>query len=985
MNALFRSLLSSRRVHIILGSIGILLAIYALCGFILLPLLVKHKAPELINQALNRNARITDIRFNPFLLTLDIHEVDISSLDNQEFARFQHFHADINVVDSIKQRALTLDKILLDQPYVFIQRNAQGTFNFSDLLQPSTQPPPEKNGSPFPLIIKDVSIRNARLGWEDHFYSHPHKETIYPLNLSLSDFTTQINSQSSLGLDLQLGSGGKLNWQGNFSLQPLASNGSVSITGISFPRVWEMFLQDAVNFEILEGSESISARYTLNDGEQGIDLKINDAQIHLFDLKLGAKGDKQALIDVPEFKLSDISLDLQQRAITVAGLSSQNVQLITQLNKNGELNLQQLFSPAEPATAATQTPPPSPAKKDDSGEWNITLKQLALTNYDVQFTDLSLAEKPRLHIHDLQLNGTDLSNQRGTALPLQLALKFNQQASIQIHAETTLEPLTSQLKVKVDNLAINDFQAYLDQHLNLDIVSGAVSVDTQIALTSDEQGKPHMHIKGDAHIDKLVTRDTVAQRDLLNWHKLSLQHMDLNLGTQVFNIDSITLDKPYARVLIRKDKSVNMADVKKASTQPTSSVAEEKKPAEKSGTAVQFNIASIHLKNGVSDFSDQSLILPFAAHINKLNGSIKGISSNQNKQAKIKLDGRVADISPVKIRGKLNPYRGDSSIQLDFNSMPLPLATPYMAEFAGRKIEKGNMSLALAYQINNKKLQASNKLFIDQLVLGDEVENPKATSLPLELAIALLEDSEGKINLDVPITGSLEDPEFSIGGIIIDALVNVISKIVTAPFSAIASLIDSEEDISRIMFADGAISLNDQQQLKLAGLADALIKRPRLNLEIKGLAFSEADWPALQEEALHQQLLQLQADKLSKESGKKVIPENINLSEKDYKELLAERFIEKFPQLAERSLFGTPRLIDPKLGEFFSTAKQKMSAIIKPDPHRLHQLAQQRAQAIAKHMITKGIEVERMFVLDAALDPTDEEKTPAVQLNLVVN
>ncbi len=979
MTAYLISLVKSRRFVWISSTLVVLISLYALTGFFLLPWLAKKQIPELIHASINRQTTIHKIEFNPFLLQLNVHEMQLDSEDKQHFAGFSLLHIDLNTWQSIKQQMLVVDTIALHKPLLSIHRDKQGVFNFSDLLADNKEEAEQSDSETFPVKLVDLQISEGRLDWHDEFYSQAHKESIFPLNLNLKNFTTLFGKDSDVSLNLKLGSGGMLSWQGEFSLQPLASQGELSLDGLSFPKLWEMFLQDSVHFEIMQGSEKIRLPYSLKDSAKGIDFKISNGQIEILDLQLGEKGKQDALITVPDVTLSGITLDLLDATVSIASVSSNKVSLLPALSEQGVLNLQTLFVPEQQAKSAA----PSSSAQEEASPWTISVHHLALNDYRIQFTDLSLAEKPTLTLDQLHLSGQSLSSQADAPLPLKLSFKLNQSADIALDTLSQRQPLSSQVKLSIKKLAINDFQSYLNRYLNLEFVSGDINVDTNIAIKQADAASPQITVNGKASINNFVTRDVKEQRDLLKWKQLSLENIALDLAKQRYEIAKVALDKPYARVIIRKDKSVNLADIQKQHP------VEATKPPAKAKTAaaspIHFKVARIELKNGISDFSDQSLILPFAAHINKLNGSIKDISSSQNKTAKINIKGLVADISPVNIKGWLNPYRNDSHISLNFESMPLPLATPYMAEFAGRKIEKGNMSLALDYTIKKQQLDASNELLIDQLVLGDEVENPKATALPLELAIALLEDSEGKINLDVPITGSLEDPEFSIGGIIIDALINVITKIVTAPFSALASLIDEDDDLSLAEFSAGRVTLSDPAQIKLQHLADALKQRPRLSVEIKGQAFSDIDWPALQDEALTKQLIQLQADKLSRESGKKVIAENITLSEEQYRDVLAESFIQKFPMLAERSLLGNPQLKDPKQGEFYSVAKQNMASIIQPDPNRLHQLAQQRAQSIAKFMVDNQIELKRIYVLDSALDPEETSAFPSAKLNLIVN
>jgi hypothetical protein len=216
------------------------------------------------------------------------------------------------------------------------------------------------------------------------------------------------------------------------------------------------------------------------------------------------------------------------------------------------------------------------------------------------------------------------------------------------------------------------------------------------------------------------------------------------------------------------------------------------------------------------------------------------------------------------------------------------------------------------------------------------------------------------------VTGDLDNPKFSIAALVFDALTNVITKVVASPFTAIASLLGSDADISKVTFIAGSTHLGKQQKENLDALANALSKRPALKLEIKGAAFSNQDWPPLQSEALTVQLTQLKVDELNKNSKKKVLLEYIKLTEKEYQEQLAKLFIKKFPSLAERSIFGNPKLKDPEMGDFYTVAKDKLSKLIPPNPQRLHKLAKARAGEIAKYLITKEIEIKRIFLLDVS-------------------
>jgi hypothetical protein len=293
------------------------------------------------------------------------------------------------------------------------------------------------------------------------------------------------------------------------------------------------------------------------------------------------------------------------------------------------------------------------------------------------------------------------------------------------------------------------------------------------------------------------------------------------------------------------------------------------------------------------------------------------------------------------------------------------------------------MTLGLKYKVIDDELTVSSSILLDQFELGAKVDNPKAFSLPMELAVALLKDSAGKIKIDVPITGRFSDPQFDIGDIIANALENTLSKVITSPFRAIASLADSEEELSTINFSAGNSVLDKVQQEKLMTLAKALKEHSVLILDIKGTAFQTEDWPAVREAALYDRLKKIRADEINKQGEKKILAEYVQLSDSDYKRLLAEQFIEKFPQQAKKSLLGTPELIDAKAGDFYEVAKQQLSSTLKREQPRLKKLAAQRAQAIASYLVQKGgVDNEQVFILDPVVDPKRDNNEIASLLAL---
>lgn len=752
---------------------------------------------------------------------------------------------------------------------------------------------------------------------------------------------------------------------------------------------------------------NLETDYQLNLSEKTIDAIVNQGKFSLNNLELSDSNNAKPLIKIPLLSLNGIGVNLAKQEVLIDLLAGKNAEFEAWLNKDGTINYQDLLAGHKTAPEETVSPAAtarmvdfdedgsepdanmSPANKPKK-DWLVKINHIALENFGLTFEDKSLKKPVLITAKPVNFKLSNFDSKLNSKLPFQFDAGVNKTGSIKLKGDAVISPLQAKIEVDTQNIDLDTFQPYADKFAKVDIIDGKFNIKGLLHVKQEPKKPIDIKFKGNTGIDDLITRDQILNKDLVKWRSLNFKDVNADVAANRYTANTLIIEKPYARVTIRKDKTVNFSDLTVNNTAPDKPVktAATKQTQTTDAKKPYFLLNQVKIVDGSSDFADLSLILPFAAQIKSLNGGANGISSEQKSTIKLDLKGNAYDLAPVDVSGEVSPYLGNYTVELNFQHLPMPLVTPYMAQFAGYKIEKGMLTLGLKYQVENRKLNASNNILIDQLELGEKVDNPNAVSLPLELAITLLKDSDGKIKLDVPLTGSLEDPEFSYGHIITDALLNVLTKIVSAPFNAIASLVGggSDEDLSQVAFKAGAFDLDSKEQTKLDNISKALKEKTALNIEIKGAAFTELDWPALQDDALLDQLKQRKADQLSKEEGKKVLPEYVELNDDDYKEMLAEAFIEKFPNLAEKSIFGTPKLINADAGDFYEIAKQKMSQVIKPDPERLKDLANKRSQAIAKHLVQKaGITNDRVYILDSVLDPEREGKDIASILSLKTN
>ncbi len=1058
----------------VLLTIAIVLAVYAVAGFYIVPAVLKAKLPDMIEQQTGRKASVEKVQFNPFTLFASLQNVEVQEKNGQPFAAFDHFHFNINAFESIKQSALVIDDVRLEKPFVHIARQKSGDFNFTDLIKDEAEPKQEEEEM-FPVTIGKLSMAEGKLAYEDASAGRPIKEQIFPINLQIDNFSTLADKLFKLSLSLVLSPGGQFDWQGTAGINPVVSEGSIKLdkiklqkilalgtqekaplefkgdelltttykinslkekgrfsidlslvlnTGehltwkgtlntdpisseghvklekVTLERVQKLALQDSVPYN-LKGEELLEVDYKASYADDNLKLVISQGRFDIRDFQFSEREQDKVLIKLPSFSVRGIDLDLSRQQVGIDSVSADGADVQAWLNKEGVINYQALFAAnkGDEAQAPNSAPQPPAAEKTP---WKLKVNNIALNNSALAFEDKTLKNPVAVKLSDVNFKLNNFSTEAGTSMPFQLNAGVNKNGSIALKGDMVSEPFSTRMSVGVKNIGLEAFQSYLDKFARLDIMDGKFNMDGKLSVALQEQKPPDIKFNGNTGIAYLLTRDQLVNKDFIKWKNLALNDIKADVLAERYTAGTLAIDKPYARVIIKKDKSVNFNDVMVAGEKTETKPAKKAPPAAKKakqGKKTQpvktkasadrkklyFKIDRIRITDGSSDFADLSLILPFAAHITDLNGGAGGFSSEEKSRINVALKGMAYDLAPVDIKGEVSPYQGDFDLEMNFRGMPMPLISPYMVEFAGYKVEKGKMTLGLKYAVDDGKLTASNSILIDQLTLGEKVENPDAVSLPLKLAVALMKDSEGKIKIDVPITGSLEDPKFSIGAIITDALVNVITKIVKSPFNALASLANGKEDLSSISFAAGKAELDEQQQKKLKAVAKALNDRPALNVDIKGAAFLEQDWPAMTDAALLDQLKKRRVSEIDKEGSKKILAEYIELSDEQYKRLLADMFIEKFPLLADRSFFGTPRLKDSKAGDFYEVARQKLTAAIQPEQKRLKELAADRAQAIAKYLVQQGgIDNDRVFILDPSVDPKRENDEIISTLSLKV-
>jgi hypothetical protein len=396
-------------------------------------------------------------------------------------------------------------------------------------------------------------------------------------------------------------------------------------------------------------------------------------------------------------------------------------------------------------------------------------------------------------------------------------------------------------------------------------------------------------------------------------------------------------------------------------------------PQNAKSSPVPVTIDVVKLAKAAVTFQDNSVQPPVFTGLSNLTGTVKGLSSKQLAKADVHLTGRVGKVAPLKIAGTINPLTEDAftDLTITLGGMDLTAESPYSGKYVGYRLSKGKLSLDLKYKVSQKQLEAENKVVVDQLTFGEKVDSPDATSLPVPLAVALLKDRKGRIDIDLPIRGDLKDPDFKYGKVVISTLLNLLTKIVASPFTLMGKLIPgggNEEDLQFIAFDPGSATVPDQEVKKFEALAKGLEERPGLRLEIAGTADPELDRAAIRMRKLKDQLIAMR----QRERGH-ASPQSEGLSSEDESRLVIDLYETEREQLEKTAPSRPTEAVQkpPTVPEM----KQRLVAAILVDESELRTLARQRAEQVRDQLIQGGkLAEERVFLLEIDLTVSGNEQ-----------
>lgn len=956
------------------GALLTALALYSLLGFLILPGIALRVANQQLANYATVPARIERIELNPFSLELTLWGLKIGE-PGKEQVGFERLYANLQI-DSLWTRALHLADVQLDKPKTEILFDKTGTLNLAQLfkLPPSEPPPDDPESKPFPLRIERIKLASGYVHFEDVRPSEPIEFLYDKLDFELKNLSTLPEDNADMTLVAAGPEGGQIDWTGNFSLVPIASEGKLKVTDGKM-KVWWPYVRDAVPLVLEDGTLNFSTDYKLNLAkETELNLTNVSASIAPFAIKA---PDGRPLARLERLDVSETSIDLAKQQVIVGKIRSNKLETWAAREADGQLDWQKLFAsqpskPAtqpEPASAPAAADSPKPESTAPSKPWQVLLKDVQLRNYQVHLADRQVKPAVALELGPLNVDVQDFDSLNQSPFTLKIDSGLGKQGKIQASGQVNLNPVSAKLKVDTKDIDLRVAQSYISPFIRLELRSGMLGSNLDVNLKSTEPLA--LQITGRAQVDQLHTLDTLKTRDFLKWQRLVVEGLNYQHGNSL-SIDKINLLQPYARFMINDDRTTNVDDL--LIPQPADSGAKSTaKSSASNEKPLGIRIGQIAINDGSANFADFSLTPNFATAIQQLNGQIGTIDSRQAKPASVDIKGKVDRYAPVTIKGSVNPFDPMAALDIatSFKRVELTTLTPYSGKFAGFRIRKGRLNLDLHYVITKGQLKAENKVVVEQLQLGEKVDSADAVDLPIRLAIALLKDTDGKISIELPVTGDLNNPQFSVMPIVWQTLRNLVVRAATAPFKFIGGLVTGggSEDLGNVSFAAGSSALSKDAESALNSLAKALKERPALRLEIEGTAAASSDGPFLAAERLEREyqynyykILQRRGDKVPAQASLLVVPEK-----------------EKAPLL--EGIYRT-RLKQQPPAEWKDLGSDERSAKLRDGVIKfwsgsdvlLRKLGQDRASAIKDYLVDKGqLEDDRVYFIDASLGQAEKD------------
>jgi len=873
-----------------------------------------------------------------------------------------------------------LGDIKLNGPEVRLARAKDGRFNWEDLIPPKRAPAPaeqpasaaatpteppaateaadapgqtektEAAAGDFHLTIDHVGIADGRLAFTDAGApAGAFETTLTALDLSVDGLDTASETPATVKLTASTAAGERLAHEGSLTLQPLVAQGRITLASVPLTHYAPYFANQLADAAIEQGVLEASIPYRFAQGN----FKIEKADAQLANFALRQAKAKAAAVSVAVLAVKGLDLDVGARQVRIGAIQSTGGAVKLARLRDGSIDLAAIAPPAAPA--------PAPAPNDKP--FGVRIDGISLSDWATTFTDHTVSPAMSLDVEKLKFDSgaIDLAKPGETNVSLEAVL--DRTGYLAVKGQTRLDTFDSALRVDLKGLDLRSFARYIPQAQAIDIRSARAGLGGQLSLEKLTTDAPQIRYRGDVAVTDLIARDTINDTDFLRWKSLSLNALAVSTAPLNLAVGSVKLADFYSRLILDAKGRLNFRELTGAepAPEPAATAGEEATAvvSPPSEALPPIRIGKIEVANGNVQYSDRFVQPNYDANLTEVNGALDDLRSEGDSVATLSLTAALDHGAPVEVTGQLNPLRQDRYLDIlaTVRDFQLPSISTYAGKYVGYGIAKGILSADLTYKINDRVLTAQNHVLLDQLTFGDKVESKDAVNLPVQLAVALLKNGKGEIDLSVPVSGTLDDPKFSIGGLVARAFFNLIAKAITSPFALLGSVFGGGEELAYIDYSAGTSTLSDKAVKKLETLAKALADRPALKIEITGRVDPQGDAQGLRTVWLENRMREVLRDQLINAGKTPPALEQITLPSDQQDALLKEAYDEADIE-KPRNAIGFAKSLPP------DQMRALMLQAAPAGPAELADLAKHRAQTVRDWLVGVGkVNAARIFLV----------------------
>jgi uncharacterized protein involved in outer membrane biogenesis/flagellar motor protein MotB len=944
------------------------------------------------------------------------HLKDLAFLDpdSRKVFSIKAVTIDINESDIVSS-FFELNEIAIKGPYLMVERLGDGSINLAGLLKSEKKAgkddkadrESEKGAASKAnghvgahVVLKRLALEGGRIDFKDSANPIPFETSLKALNIELRDVDNQGKSPAkwrigcTLLKDAELDSAGEV-WLTNGSLA-----GVVELDGISIPLL-SAYYSPYINGTIERGEfdlDSLLFEVSSRDAG-GPAVLLKDIDLSVEGLAIKDRTGKR-VINIAETGLEGALVDLERQVVNTGRFYLNDGAISLEIGKDGSINLTSLVPPssAKAPDPQGQDGADSSGHSPETGSWTVEIPEASISKSDISIRDNSAPKPADIKISDLGLTIKEISTRRGDSGPITLAATLNKNGRIKLNGTASITPAALAGRLTAYSIPLSSFQAYIPPEIRLVIAKGAAWASSDIEFSMADDGKIALKSTSDIEIKGFKALERGVGKRFVAWKNFSVKGLKVAYAPFAIKVRSVVLDRPYTLIELDKEKNLNLnrifpvsptQDKADTGTQggETKETAQKAKDAslraererKKGGEIPDLFVDEILVKDGIIEVADYSVEPFFHTELSNFTCKITGLNSLKDKPAQIKAEGYLPGNAMLRISGEFNPFAQDIYADLDvsLNNIGLTRFTPYTGKYLGYTLKKGKASVDVQLKLEKREVDLMDRIFVDQLDFGQPVESKEATSLPVKLAVALLKDRNGQIKLNIPVSGSLDDPDFSIASALFSVIGNLIAKAATSPFSILSAAFGSSEEINIIPFAPGSAELNQEARKRLDTLAKILTDRPELKIELLGNASSDKDRQALHEQKFWRLIKAQKFEDLSSKEKERITIDELVITDEEYPDYLEDAY--------KAAPFDKPKnFIGMVKSQPVEVMEKMLREHIKITDHDLRDLANRRAQKVAEYLVGKaGVGPERIFVLEygsRALELPPDEPREVVEI-----